>query len=172
MNWRAFGAALLLILGSGFSAYADDQDGRDYGEPVWREQHMALPAYPGDDHLIQFDVSRSPFRYAIDPSSLSIGTKDNVVRYVVVIVSKSGVRNVRYEGIRCDPRSYKTYAYGIGPGPFQINTAATWRPITTAGAERYRDDLAQQYFCDGVYPRKSAELIINRMKNPPSSDYF
>ncbi|MBP0532933.1 hypothetical protein J8J19_22450, partial [Mycobacterium tuberculosis] len=64
------------------------------------EDAVTFPAPPVDRDAVPFDVGgrdESPLRFAIDPKSVSIG-KDNVVRYTVLSTSKTGARNVNYEG--------------------------------------------------------------------------
>ncbi|MEJ2343847.1 MAG: CNP1-like family protein [Gammaproteobacteria bacterium] len=130
----------------------------------WHEQAVKLPPYPAKTGLVPLQVDDSPFKYFIDPRALTVGAKDRVVRYTVVIVSSSGVRNVRYEGLRCDAHEYKTYAFGVNDGPFQRNTAAQWQEIHGIGTDRYRADMLNQYACNGMLPRKNRAAILYQIK--------
>ena len=81
------------------------------GESNWQEGEIPAPPAFNVDRLIRFEVSPdSPLMYGIDPQTLSISPSDRVVRYVVVVRSPSGGRNVFYEGIRCPTAEMKTYA--------------------------------------------------------------
>ena len=132
----------------------------------WQEQKLHLPVYPGRSGLLHLPSYNSDFGYFIDPASISIGQSDHVVRYTVVIAAPSGVRNVRYEGMRCDTRAYKMYAFGVDDGPFHRFYDARWQVIAGRGHNRYRKDLESD-FCNGAYPRRSVAQIIERIKYPP-----
>lgn len=135
----------------------DDFSNAQEGE-VWQEQGVKIPTYPKKENLLPLNVANSQFKYYLDSLSISVGT-DEVVRYSIVAVSKSGVRNVFYEGIRCDGREYKTYAYGFGVGPFR-KMVSEWKPIRGAGSQRYRSDLVGEYFCrDDSAPEKVKDII-------------
>lgn len=133
----------------------------------WHEQKLHLPGYPGRSGLLRLQIYNSKFGYFLDPKSISIGHSDHVVRYTVVITAPSGVRNVRYEGIRCDSRAYKMYAFGVDDGPFHKFDGAHWQAIAGQGYNRYRKDLEPD-FCNGAYPRRSVAQIIERIQYPPS----
>ncbi len=125
---------------------------------VWEEQGVVIPAYPNKENLLPFNVANSQFKYFLDSISISVGA-DEVTRYSVVAVSVTGVRNVFYEGIRCDGREYKTYAYGVGAGPFR-KMDSDWRPISVSGSQRFRSDLVSEYFCrDDSAPEKVRDIV-------------
>ena len=88
-------------------------------EKKWQEQDVKLPEYPDEENLHLLKLANSQFKYYIDLASVSVGAVDAVARYSVIIVSSSGVRNVLYEGIRCDEKVSRTYAFGTGSGSFR-----------------------------------------------------
>ena len=145
-------------------------DGLPEYEPgnAWEERAVRLPPYPREDDLISLDTDFPGYRYFIDPASVSVGKKDQVARYTVIIESIDGVRNVFYEGMRCDSRQYKTYAYGSADGPFHEMPDADWKYIRSEAAFRYRRDLVDFYVCDGPIVRFNAKEIVKRIKYPPS----
>ncbi len=127
----------------------------------WKEGKLTLPKYPRSRHLMEFSVDSAgaPFEYFIDRESLSIG-QDYVVRFTVVIKSKSGAENVIYEGIRCDTREYKTYAYGSQDEKFQKASNPSWKILTRSGGTAYRYELYASYLCgNGPVPLKISEMI-------------
>lgn len=141
--------------------FVEDQDifSYDAEEKVWQEQDVRLPEYPVEENLRQMKLVNSQFKYYIDVTSVAVGDLDAVVRYSVVIVSSSGVRNVLREGIRCDERLSKTYAYGTGSGPFREMTS-TWKLLSKSGSYRYRYELYKNYFCrEGSVPEKAQDII-------------
>jgi hypothetical protein len=113
----------------------------------WKEQALELPAWPDEEQLVRIDLGRKDFPYKVfvDRGSMTLG-KDRVVRYTVLLRSKSGVDNVSFEGIRCDPRQYKRYAYGSG-GEFHTLPKARWNWIQDRRQDIYRKVLADSYFC-------------------------
>jgi|GEM_PF-415340 len=113
----------------------------------WKEQDLVLPPYPSEDNLIRIDIERHDFPYKafIDGASLSMA-KDRVVRYTVVLRSKSGVDNVSYEGIRCPHRQYKRYAYGTHARFYRL-PVNDWAFIHGNRQDLYRAVLAEDYFC-------------------------
>lgn len=166
-----FGLGLLLATVT--LAAAEDMTGMDGlpeyqpGQP-WHEEVLQLPPYPAEEVLIRLDTSYPGYRYFIDPASVSVGEQDQVARYTVVVETNDGARNVFYEGIRCDTRQYKTYAYGYGDGPFHAMPTADWKEIRNQDALRYRADLADFYVCDGPAVRFDAKQIVKRIQYPPS----
>lgn len=159
------------ILISSAQVFADDifgesTDNFEYtGEKkVWIEQKYTIPVYPENDNLLPLNVVSEQFKYFLDPVSLSVGSDDEVVRYSIVVVSRSGVRNVFYEGIRCDTKEYRTYAYGSGAGPFR-EMSSGWRQIRSFGSHRYRVNLVRGPFCKGESVPEKIENIIQELKS-------
>lgn len=164
---------ILISVVTAFPVLAVDESGMD-GLPEyepgreWEEQAVRLPAYPRGDNLVDLDTNYPGYRYYIDPASVSVGKKDQVARYTVIIESTDGVRNVFYEGMRCNSRQYKTYAYGSADGPFHEMPDSDWQEIRSEAAFRYRSDLVEFYMCDGPIVRFNAKEIVKRIKYPPS----
>jgi hypothetical protein len=169
-------AATLLAADSGSSITANKGDSNFYNphdsfnpnveEYVWKEQKTELPAYPKDEDLIEFNVTRPnvAFNYFIDANSLSYVQEDGIVRYTVVIKSKTGAKNVAFEGIRCTTNEFKTYAFGNGKGEFVKPRRYEWKPILANNYTRYRRDLSEFYFCNIHVLDLSAEKIIAELK--------
>ena len=113
----------------------------------FKESDVKLPAFPGDEGLIQFHVSgASSFRFYIDPASVLPGP-DGVVRYTLVARSPEGVSNVSYEGIRCATSSWKMYALG-NDGRWSARESE-WRDIKPRSVQRWHLELRHRYFCPG-----------------------
>ncbi|MGB7933894.1 MAG: CNP1-like family protein [Gammaproteobacteria bacterium] len=133
--------------------------------PAWKEEASGLPAYPGNDHLLEVPASQPgyDFRVFIDPDSLSVGA-DRVVRYTLVIVSSSGVRNISYEGLHCGKHEYRRYAYGSGDKWFPIE-ASPWQRVSDIGMEHYRYVLYWDYVCSPLRPNLDAASMLRRIRN-------
>ncbi len=115
----------------------------------WKEQQVGLPTFPEDANLLEFSVDRpgDPFRYFIDGSTLARG-EDGVIRYVLVVESRRGARNIFFEGMHCGTRDYKTYAYGMRDGRFSLIENPPWREVRNTDATKFRDDLMDFYLCE------------------------
>ena len=105
----------------------------------WKEESYYFPDYPAESDLIpvDLDVPGSRLDAFLDKSALSVG-EDNVVRYVLVLKSRSGAENVLFEGIRCEQKEYRTYALGTYDKQLDTGPATSWRPLTKLGSNRYR----------------------------------
>jgi CNP1-like family len=134
--------------------------------PAWKEEVPGLPAFPHNDRLLELPASLPgyDFHVFIDPDSLSVGG-DRVVRYTLVIVSSSGVRNISYEGLHCGKHEYRRYAYGSGDTWFPIE-AAPWQRVSDTGMEHYRHVLYWDYLCNPLRPNLDAAAMISRIRNP------
>jgi hypothetical protein len=139
----------------------------------WKEGEAELPPFPKDEDLIEFEVDdvSGRFRYYLDRSSLKVG-QDGVIRYVLVITSKSGARNIFFEGMRCDANEYKTYAFGGGKkNEFHPLRKAEWKSMRKNDRTPYRDELKRFYLCHPEYPRaREPKAIIEAIKHNPNLD--
>ena len=126
---------------------------------------MALPAFPEDDNLVRFDapVGGAQNRYFLDTASISLGA-DRVVRYTVVIMSRSGARNIIHEGIACDFREVKTYAYGNTKRAFTEFSNPTWKGLAYRGGKGYQGVLADRYVCDDSHGYLDRDGILQQLE--------
>ncbi|WP_295384952.1 CNP1-like family protein [uncultured Thiodictyon sp.] len=119
-------------------------------EPVAKPEMAApLPPWPRDADLIAYtpDGPPTPFRFYIDGKNLTTDARHEEVHYTLILESKTGTRNVSFEGIRCTLKGeYKVFAYGTN-GHFARAPGDEWQPITALGNESYRDDLWRNRFC-------------------------
>ena len=129
----------------------------------WAEQATQLPPYPQQGNLLEFNVDRpgSRFRYYIDQTALSVGEDDNVIRYTLVIESDRGSRNIYYEGMRCDQREYKSYAYGGRNNTFTPIKTPDWKEINGTGVYKFRYDLMDYYMCETGLARSPDKIVAN-----------
>lgn len=136
------------------AAHAVDDD--VYGEsalPAFKppevvpELELALPPLPSGDQLIPLDMDAkgSAFSVLLDPASLTVG-EDGIVRYTVVMRSKAGAENIVYEGMRCDRKQYRRYAYASG-SEFRPVAGSEWKFVRKIPRDRYRAILLDDYFC-------------------------
>lgn len=141
-RWLLAGAiAFLAFFCGGVPALELDDD-----EVPWAEGAFEMPAYPKPEHLISFPVGiRSDLTFAVDGETLSVGS-DGVIRYVLVVVSAQGARNVSFEGMRCQTAERRLYATGRSDGTWAMARSAQWMKIG-GGRGNHHVELFANYFC-------------------------
>ena len=116
----------------------------------WKEESIKLPAAPKDENLVKIFIGgNNANEYLVDTSSISVG-RDGVVRYVVVIRSPAGARNVSFEGVRCNYRESRFYAFGRNDGSWSLSRQVEWRDISRTSPNRYQNVLHDDFFCPGM----------------------
>ncbi len=127
------------------SAVAEEND---YQSPrQWQEGEVQFPPAPLRENLLPLYVSAATAnRFFIDGSSLSVGA-DNVIRYVLVVETPEGGRNVTFEGMRCEARERRIYASGHRDGSWSKARKNEWVRIQDAYANRQHAALFLEYFC-------------------------
>ncbi len=143
--------------------YGPPSGGKSASEGSWREAEVALPAFPADADLVRVPPQPTDtFKIFVDEKSVSVGP-DGVMRMTFVVESPSGVRNVLYDGIRCQTVEYKTYAIGTAQRRWQPLPNARWQVIGPIGPNNYRRYLYQTLVCRKL-PRPTPEQFIRDLK--------
>ena len=148
------------MLGLSLTAWAQfNPDSMD-----WKEGEVPLPPAFDVGKLLVFDVSTgSSLVYGVDPATLRIGN-DGIVRYVMVATSRTGARNVMYEGIRCSSGEFKTYARYSAEGVWRPVDKPEWRSMFGNMPSRHAVQLARTAACSNSAPTSSVEEIVRRLK--------
>lgn len=121
----------------------------EYETRQWQEIELVLPAAPQQDSMLPFYVSAANSnRFFVDSASLSVGA-DGVVRYVLVVETSGGARNVTYEGMRCETRERRIYASGRRDGAWSKSRNNEWERIRDIAPARQHAALFLDYFCPG-----------------------
>lgn len=151
--WLFVVGASLVPVGQVFASFEDD-----YELKKWEEIDVQLPAPPKQQELVAFYVSAATDnRFFVDPASISVGS-DGVVRYTLVVVTPSGVRNVSFEGMRCETKERRLYAFGRADGTWSKARSNQWDRVREAVNNRHHAALFQDYFCpEGVIVRNEEE---------------
>ena len=148
------------------SKYYECYDFEEEPTESWKELKAKLPATPDPDKLIPFEVSvANANRFFVDPASISVG-KDGVVRFTVVIESSGGARTVNYEGLRCEMRERRLYAFGQPDGTWVESQGSTWIPVHKQQHRMhngYPAVLFDEYFCVDRIPVVSPEAAIESL---------
>jgi hypothetical protein len=128
-----------------------------------REQEVKLPPYPKSERLIRFDTGpTSRLVFFVDRDSLSVG-EDGVIRFALVARS-NGATNVSYEGIYCQTRERKVYAYGRPDGTWHEARDPEWVGIGSPATDLHRFVLWNDYFCPGRAPIRTANEGLEALR--------
>lgn len=131
---------------------------------IWKESAVTLPAYPADADLIEVPAAAGDtLRVFVDRKSVSRAA-DWVLRFTLVVQTASGVRNVFHDGLRCETREYKTYAYGSADRQLAPSGISSWQPITYFPTNAFRHRLRVHYACDDTGRARSPEEFLNELK--------
>lgn len=156
--FRFFGVSLAIAgcaLMSALAVAADFEDGDEAKK--WEEVEVHFPPAPKQQNLVGFFVSSTTDnRFWVDPTSISVGG-DGVVRYTLVVLSETGVRNITFEGMRCDSRERRLYALGRSDGTWSKSRNTQWERVREGGSNRQYAALFQEYFCPGGVIVRDAE---------------
>jgi hypothetical protein len=126
----------------------------------WKESEIVLPPYPKNQDLLAVPLPPTDnLKIYIDRASLSRGV-DRVARFSLVVESPSGVRSVFYDGMRCETREYKTYAFGSPEHVFTPAKEATWRRIPQPAVNAFRYHLYRHYMCDTHAFARTPEALV------------
>jgi hypothetical protein len=139
--------------------------GQDYEEEkIWGEVEVPLPEYPQPGSLIEIYLNAATSnKFFVDAKSVSVGA-DGVVRFALVIKTRGGSTNVSFEGIRCQTRERKIYAFGHSDGSWAKARSSSWSAIPGGGANNYHAVLWKEYFCPNGIIINSAEGGVAALK--------
>lgn len=143
----------------------DPADENDPDAPrIWMEAAVKVPENPPSIELKPFFVSsNTPLTFAIDAQSLSIG-KDDVIRYVLIITSPTGAKQVNYEGLRCEKYEWRLYATLQAEGKWVKTPNSRWQAVKGNTYNRYHAALIQDAFCENAIPRRDPKEILRLLK--------
>ncbi|MBV8647815.1 CNP1-like family protein [Paludibacterium sp.] len=132
----------------------------------WKEGDYTVPAYPDKPDWVGFYVPlKQDYKFFIDSKTLSIG-QDDVVRYVLRVVSTSGAENVSYEGIHCQGKEIRAYAFGDPDAKkWYESTRAQWKRLSGDDVSHLR--LAENFCSDDWRTPKDVTEALARLKKAP-----
>jgi hypothetical protein len=159
---KKIGLCLLLALGLSAPALANFEE--DYEKKQWQEIELQLPPAPAKESLIPFYVSATASsKFFIDGASLTVGA-DGVVRYVLVVLTAGGARNVSFEGMRCETKERRLYASGRIDGSWSKSRNNEWSRIKDAAVNRHHAVLFLEYFCPGAVIVRSVDEALGALR--------
>lgn len=159
-------AGLLLFIGftTTIRAQSNFEEDTENQKKTWQETAIILPAAPLMTDLLPFEVATTLTQaFAIDAKSLIISS-DGVIHYTLVAQSRSGVKNISYEGIRCQTFEKKLYSFGHKDGSWSLARRDQWEPIMGSAVNPAQVALAQDYFCQNKVNAGNAAAILDRIK--------
>lgn len=164
-------AVPLAVFAATSSAQWKDWDyNLDQERKTWQELQVNLPPYPKPENLITLDIgTNATNQYFVDGASISVG-EDGVVRYTLVIKAGGGATNVSFEGIRCDGRQVRVYAFGHPNSDWSRARNAGWRDIQPREINGYHYALHRDYFCWTSNRRATftpKEILVNLRRGRP-----
>jgi hypothetical protein len=131
---------------------------------IWKESAVTVPAYPVDGDLLALKpMPGDTLRVFVDRKSVSRAA-DRVLRLTLVVETGSGVRNVFYDGLRCETREYKTFAFGSSDKTLVPIQNAAWQAITYFPTNAFRYNLRRQYACDDTAQARTPEEFLNKIQ--------
>ena len=154
--------------GEGRSRYAGDFE----ADKPWQEAEAELPVGPAAASLKQIYVSAMATNtYSVDEATVTVG-EDRVVRYVLVVDTPGGARNVSFEGIHCETGKWKHYASGRPDGSWSKARVSQWRDIENKPLNPHHAALSRYFFCPNGGPISKAEegkLALRLGRHPDAS---
>lgn len=161
-------AACLLAVALPASAQWKDWDyDLDQEKKPWQELQLQIPAYPKAENLMKFDAgSNTANTFFVDAASVSVGD-DGVVRYTLMVRSGGGASNVSFEGIRCDTRELRVYAFGRPNSEWSRARDSSWRRIEAREINNHHLTLHREYFCPSRKTIATQKQILQFLKYGP-----
>ncbi|MGB4466821.1 MAG: CNP1-like family protein [Azovibrio sp.] len=157
---NSFVRTLCALFLAGLAVQAQAAFDEEFEEKPWEEIAVQLPPFPKDENFLSFYVSPTATnRFFLDTESLSVGS-DGVVRYVLLALSDSGVRNITFEGMRCQTREWRIYAVGRPDGGWSKARSNQWKPVREQVTNRQHAALFTDLLCpDGVIAFRVSDIL-------------
>lgn len=162
----------LALAGAALAAWAQEPDAPPgspapyrHDTPEWKELDAPPPPALRTSGLIPLEVPGTSLRFGIDPQSVSVGA-DEIVHYVVVATSSSGVVNGIYEGLKCDSGQVRVYARYNPDSGWVAARSTDWELLQNHPP--YSLVIAREGACFGQAPNGSAAQIVRDLRAPVS----
>lgn len=132
----------------------------------WKESDAPPPPAFDVGKVVTFEVPRyTSMVYGVDLASVTLSKPDSLVRYVMVITSASGAKNVMYEALRCSTGEFKTYARYSDDGKWRAVANQEWRSVFTIAPSLHPLWFAKAGACDGAAPVSSLAELATKLKS-------
>lgn len=136
----------------------------------WEEAEAQIPPYTQADWAVLDMPDQIKMQIFIDKLSLQPGA-DGVVRFSLRQLSAKGVENISHEGIHCNQRTYRSYAFADTYGKrWIVSTRSNWQKLTMHDAMRR---TLLNNVCPGqVFPRDTDAILRNLNKDTLKPNNF
>jgi hypothetical protein len=167
-------AALACLLGAAPPASAQDSPGAIEGLPAQapRASTGAVVHWPSqvpadDTGLVDVPLpsASGQMRFMIDPASVSRPAID-LVRYTLVARSRSGYRNISYEGLNCADNTWHIYAtWDAGAKRWVPNGDKAWIRANVVSNSDVHGVLDRNYWCKGAMAAGDPGELMRRLRS-------
>ena len=167
-------AALACLLGAALPAQAQDAPGAIEGLPAQAPQAkpatiVHLPSQvPSDDAglvAVPLPSASGEIGFMIDPPSVSRPTSA-LVRYTLVARSRSGYRNISYEGLNCADDTWHIYAtWDAGAKRWIPNGDTDWIRANVVSNSDVHGVLDRDYWCKGPMAAGDPAELMQRLRS-------
>jgi len=124
-----------------------------------------MPAPPDPERLLSWTVPDTSHRYGVDPASYTV-LAPNAARFIVMILTAGGARNVTLEAVRCDSGERTLLAIARDDGSWAMVPEAAWQTIRRGGPYvRERQPLFAA-MCEYKSPVPDAAALARRLQGP------
>jgi hypothetical protein len=130
----------------------------------WQEIETQIPAYPKPENLVRVPTgTATSHQFFVDAASLALG-EDGVMRYTVLTKAAGGATNVTFEGMRCETRERKIYAFGHPDGKWVRARNAEWQRVVLRDLTPYSHTLYNQFFCNERTRPTPAKVALDALR--------
>ena len=167
-------ATLACALGALLPAAAQQAPSAIEGLPAQAQQPKpgAIVRFPsqvpaGDAGLVDVPLpsASGEIRFMIDPASVS-RPEPALVRYLLVARSRSGYRNVSYEGLNCADNTWHIYAtWDATSKRWVANGDKSWIRANTVSNGDVHGVLDRNYWCDGALAAGDPGQLMKRLRS-------
>ena len=171
---RAALACALGILVPFVPAFAQQAPGAIEGLPAQAQQPKpgAIVHFPdqvpsSDSGLVEVPLpsASGEMRFMVDPSSVS-RPSTSLVRYTLVARSRSGYRNISYEGLNCADNTWHIYAtWDAQSKRWVANGDTTWIHANSVSNSDVHGVLDRNYWCDGAMAAGDPGQLMKRLRS-------
>lgn len=161
--------ALIALFATAVAPAAAQWAGWDYDfdeeKKSWQEIQAQIPAYPRNENLIALRLGGATgHTYYVDANSVSRG-EDGVMRYTAVVRTSGGATNVSFEGMRCETREQKIYAFGRTDGTWVRARNPKWAYLAYQETTPHYGMLFRDYFCPSRFRLPRPKDVVGALRS-------
>lgn len=162
-QWPRLVLLAAVILSSRIAAGVEEPESNKVEEAA-----IPFPATPMQKNLRPLYVSVSTeHQFFVDLESIALG-HDGVMRYTLVVQASGGATNLSYEGMRCQTRERRPYAFGRSDGTWSKARSNEWSRIIDGGANRHYAALFTDHFCPQGVTVESVDAARRSFRDAPA----